>query len=270
MNHPRRDRGFSECAQASARGGQREGASRGDSVGQDLLGRGRGRVRGLAEQAARQSARLFLGLALVGFAVGCAGSPNVPKTAAPSAESAPAPATTRAPVPLRANLIDSATSRDDRQARVAPLEGQSADDVGVPSFQLVDLSGEALNSGDLVGKRAFAVVFFASWCELCVRKMEMVRTALEDEQEVKLLLVSVDGPETAHHVPGFLRERRLAEEQVIDGLNHPRFTRGYNPISSIPLVAIVGRSGHLVEYQVGLQSGDESRLRTALHKALEE
>jgi thiol-disulfide isomerase/thioredoxin len=160
------------------------------------------------------------------------------------------------------------------QARTSPqkvhgktaLEPRSSREV--PAFQLTDVAGKELNSEELIGHQAFVVVFFATWCELCSRKMPMVRRALEKVHGVRVLLVAVDSTDTWNHVPGFLREQRLSEEQVINGLEFPAFTRGYNPVSSIPLVAIVSQSGELVDYQIGLLDGDGPRLEAALRSAV--
>src|SRR5690606_7029750 len=130
------------------------------------------------------------------------------------------------------------------------LEAKSSREV--PAFAVTDLEGKVLTSDELVGQQAFVVVFFATWCELCSRKMPLVRRALEKVQGVKVLLVTVDASDTWTHVPGFLREQRLSDERVINGLEYPVFTRGYNPVSSIPLIAVVSHSGELVDYQIGL------------------
>ncbi len=151
-------------------------------------------------------------------------------------------------------------SKSESITKVRPRENR------VPSFQLVDLAGAELNSKELVGREAFAVVFFASWCELCAKKMPAIRRAAE-KVSVRLLLVSVDDADTWSHVPGFLREQHLGNEQVINGLEFPEFSRRYNPVSSIPLVVVVGKDGDLVDYQIGLHDGDGERLEASLRRA---
>lgn len=136
----------------------------------------------------------------------------------------------------------------------------------VPSFQLVEGRG-AKRVEQIVGKEAFVVVFFATWCELCATKIETVKRATSEVPGARILLVSVDDEATASHVPGFLRERRLEGASVIDGLDHPSFVASYNPTSALPLVAVVGRDGSLVGAQRGLWSGDGQRLEQLLHQA---
>lgn len=162
--------------------------------------------------------------------------------------------------PVQARTADSVTTE---KSTIAPRNNRE-----VPAFALTDLTGKELTSDQLIGHQAFVVVFFATWCELCSRKMPLVRRALEKVEGVKLLLVAVDSSDTWNHVPGFLREQRLSNEQAVNGLEFPAFTRGYNPVSSIPLVAIVSQSGELIDYQIGLLDDDGPRLESALRTAV--
>lgn len=47
----------------------------------------------------------------------------------------------------------------------------------------------------------------------------------------------------------------------------PDFSVGYNPVSIIPLVVVIGKSGELVDYQIGVQPDDGPRLEQALVSA---
>ncbi len=137
----------------------------------------------------------------------------------------------------------------------------------VPDFDLMLADGEVFRSAEWVGKRPFVIVFFATWCQVCEVKLPLVRAALESEREVTLLLVSVDEPDTWRHVPGFLREQRLGEALLASGLENPRFTLGYDPMGAVPVVAVIGRDGTLVDYQVGLSPADGGRLTSAVRRA---
>ncbi len=194
----------------------------------------------------------------------------LPKPDAVVAPPAPArPAHLRQPA-----ILESPTHAPPVQARThrAPAAKDAAEATRssreVPAFVVTDLAGKELTSDELIGQDAFVVVFFATWCELCSRKMPLIRRALEKVADVKVLLVAVDSSDTWSHVPGFLREQRLEQERVINGLEFPAFTRGYNPVSSIPLVAVVSHSGELIDYQIGLLDDDGPRLEAALRTAV--
>ncbi len=137
----------------------------------------------------------------------------------------------------------------------------------VPEFELTLADGEVMRSDEWVGKRPFVIVFFATWCQVCEVKMPLVRSALQNAEDVTLLLVSVDEPDTWRHVPGFLREQRMGRTLLASALENPRFTMGYDPMGAVPLVAVVGNDGRLVDYQVGLSSADGARLTAAVAQA---
>jgi hypothetical protein len=139
----------------------------------------------------------------------------------------------------------------------------------VPEFELTLADGDVLRSEDWVGKRPFVIVFFATWCQVCEVKMPLVRSALRNADDVTLLLVSVDEPDTWRHVPGFLREQRMGDSLLASALENPRFAMGYDPMGAVPLVVVVGRDGKLVDYQVGLSSADGGRLASAVMRAAE-
>jgi hypothetical protein len=169
------------------------------------------------------------------------------------------------------SLLDAPSPRRARHLGKWEISGAFANPIAsgeiVPAFQLIAPSGEVF-SDLMVGEQAILVVFFASWSELCARKVDTVRTAAERVPGAKLVFVSLDGPETAQQVAGFMREHRLAEIPVVDGWENPAFLASYNPTSSLPHVAVVGKSGQLIAEQVGLRSGDGGRLEQALRRAL--
>ncbi|MCH2109197.1 MAG: TlpA family protein disulfide reductase [Polyangiaceae bacterium] len=136
----------------------------------------------------------------------------------------------------------------------------------VPPFLLIDEKGREFDSGRWVGKTSFVIVFFASWCRVCERKLPLLAEIIRQKDQIKVLAVAVDGPETWSHVPGFLREQRLDATPIIDAWSHPQFTEIYNPMSSIPLIAVVGPDGTLLDYQVGIEFDHEERLQAAFDK----
>jgi len=140
------------------------------------------------------------------------------------------------------------------------------DEGPVPDFELRTSSGVELDSAKLVGHEPFVVFFFATWCELCERKLESVQRALEQVGPMRMIPVSVDGPETWPAVAGYLKAVGV-REPVVRGTEHPSFTLAYNPFATVPLLVIVGRNGGLVDYQLGLESEHEGRLVSSLRLA---
>lgn len=170
------------------------------------------------------------------------------------------------PAQLRAHVLDPIRQTGTERARTESIQHRD-NERRSPPFIVTDSHGMSISSDVVFGTTPIAIVFFASWCELCATKIQMIRRALHKTGEVKTLWVAVDSEDTARDVPGFMREQRLADEAYIVASDHPDFSAGYNPISSIPLVVVIGKSGELVDYQIGVQPDDGPRLEQALVSA---
>lgn len=141
----------------------------------------------------------------------------------------------------------------------------------VPDFLLATESCEIFDSRELVGKKPFVVVFFASWCTVCEHKMPLLRSALDDRRdELTSLFVSLDEATGFRETEAFLSRHGLLPASAVVGRDFLGFSLGYNPFRSVPVVVIVGRSGHVVDVQVGVREGDETRLVRALDMAIDE
>jgi thiol-disulfide isomerase/thioredoxin len=144
-------------------------------------------------------------------------------------------------------------------------------DQRVPDFLLASERCEIFDSRQLVGKQPFVVVFFASWCSVCEHKMPLIRHALEERgDEITPLFVSLDDAEGWADTEQFLARNGLVPTSAVAGRDYLGFSLGYNPFRSVPVVVVVGRSGHVVDVQVGVRDGDGDRLDEALDIAIDE
>jgi peroxiredoxin len=159
-----------------------------------------------------------------------------------------------------------------------PVEQELADepaqiepDERVPDFLLASERCEIFDSRELVGKQPFVVVFFASWCSVCEHKLPLVRDALEERgEQITSLFVSLDETDGWEATERFLARNGLLPTLAVAGRDFLSFSLGYNPFRSVPVVVVVGRSGHVVDVQVGVRDGDEDRLDQALDVAIDE
>lgn len=136
-----------------------------------------------------------------------------------------------------------------------------------PRFQLQTLSGKRIDSAQLIGKRAFVFVFFATWCGVCERKLPEVQRALHVAGEGVLAVgVPVDDESTWEHVPGFVRRFDIGLP-LVRGLDHRRFASSYDPFDAVPAVIVVGRNGYVLDAQVGWAPSHYRRLLVALELA---
>ncbi|MCC6902065.1 MAG: TlpA family protein disulfide reductase [Polyangiaceae bacterium] len=137
----------------------------------------------------------------------------------------------------------------------------------VPDFRVASTDRRWFESRSWVGKEPFVVVFFATWCRVCELKLPLVSQALAHHPNLPVLLVSLDDADTWDGVPRFLRRFGLAHP-VVRGTSFPRFSLAYDPLETVPAVAVVGRNGHLVDYQVGYSASHGPRLAAAVELAV--
>lgn len=175
---------------------------------------------------------------------GCAAQPAEPR-AAPVPSEAPAPEPEPESVPFRV---------------LAPKER-------VPDFRVSSADGRSFPSKEWIGKEPFVVVFFATWCRVCDMKLPLVAQAISPHAALPVLLVSLDDADTWDAVPDFLRRHRLPRP-VVRGTSFPRFALAYDPLQTVPVVAVIGRNGYLVDYQVGYSASHGPRLAAAVELAV--
>lgn len=203
--------------------------------------------------------RMANGVAL-GLTLGCA-SPPIP------------PVMPRPAVLARAEVARSSAGRCpvSKQPELAAPPELIAPAERVPDFLLASESCEVFDSRELVGKKPFVVVFFASWCTVCEHKMPLLRSALDERSaELTSLYVSLDDATGLRDTEAFLARHGLVPTSAVAGRDFLGFSLGYNPFRSVPVVVIVGRSGRVVDVQVGVREGDETRLVRALDMAIDE
>jgi thiol-disulfide isomerase/thioredoxin len=169
---------------------------------------------------------------------------------APVAASAKGPSLTQGVVPLELLLRDI----------------QGTENLRVPDFELVAANGGVYASRDLVGKRPFITVFFATWCDFCQGELRAVQRALSRVGPIPVIPVSADGPETWEAVPAYLAAFGIYAAPV-RATDHRRFFSVYNPSDSLPSLAIVGQSGALVDYIHGYDPANAERLVSSLRQA---
>jgi thiol-disulfide isomerase/thioredoxin len=219
---------------------------------------------------------------LIAFAAAVSGCLQPPQSAAPApaAVAVPVPAAARRPVAADGAPPSAAAARlDAARARCpVPVQPDLADepeqiepDERVPDFLLASERCEIFDSRELVGKQPFVVVFFASWCSVCEHKFPLIHRALEERgDDIKALFVSLDDAEGWGDTEQFLARNGMVPTSAVVGRDYMPFSLGYNPFRSVPVVVVVGRSGRVVDVQVGVRDGDEDRLDEALDVAIDE
>ncbi|HTV20216.1 MAG TPA: redoxin domain-containing protein [Polyangiaceae bacterium] len=157
-----------------------------------------------------------------------------------------------------------------RQRALSEPPPAIAPDERVPEFLLATEACQILDSRELVGKRPFVVVFFASWCSVCEHRIPLLREALQERGlAVTPLWISLDDEADGwRETDAFLERHALARESAVAGREFLGFSLGYNPFRSVPVVVVVGRSGRVVAVQIGVREGDDEMLEQALDEAI--
>ena len=147
-----------------------------------------------------------------------------------------------------------------------------APDERVPEFLLATPTCEVIDSRELVGKRPFVVVFFASWCSVCEHKIPILRDALRARagQLTSLWVTLDDARDGWAETEEFLARHELGRSAAVAGRDYLGFSLGYNPFRSVPVVVVVGRSGRVVGVQIGVRDGDDVLLEQALDEAIDQ
>jgi thiol-disulfide isomerase/thioredoxin len=147
-----------------------------------------------------------------------------------------------------------------------------APDERVPEFLLATAACEVFDSRELVGKRPFVVVFFASWCSVCDHKIPILRDALRARAgQLTSVWVTLDDPrEGSRETEEFLDRHELGRDVAVAGRDYLGFSLGYNPFRSVPVVVVVGRSGRVVGVQIGVRDGDDVLFEQALDEAIDQ
>ena len=213
---------------------------------------------------------------LISLAAAAGGCLQPPQSPAPAAVSAPA----RRPAAAQAAPRSAASARLDAARARCPIPVQPdldqepeqiEPDARVPDFLLASERCEIFDSRELVGKQPFVVVFFASWCSVCEHKFPLIHRALEERgDDVKAVFVSLDDAEGWADTEQFLARNGMVPTSAVVGRDYMPFSLGYNPFRSVPVVVVVGRSGRVVDVQIGVRDGDEDRLDEALDIAIDE
>ncbi len=140
------------------------------------------------------------------------------------------------------------------------------DDGPVPGFEVRTHDGAAIHSSALVGREPFAVLFFATWCSFCADELRTVRRVLDRVGPVRIVPVSVDGPDTWPEVSAYLRKFGF-DQPAVRAADYPMFALSYDPFDTVPLIVVVGSDGALVDYELGYDPAHERRLTAAVQLA---
>ena len=194
---------------------------------------------------------------LASFALGCAATPASTSDPGRTVEADTARVPQHSPPPEPEPLPEP-------RKEVPELEVIQPNTV-VPAFKLTAEDGTELDSAEIVGSKPFVVLFFASWCGVCERKIPEVKKALADAGgNILVIAVSLDNPDTWGDVAGYVARHDMGDYKLVRGQSYRRFSTAYNPFGRVPIVEVVGGEGIITALQKGWRPAHRDKLTAAL------
>lgn len=139
-------------------------------------------------------------------------------------------------------------------------------DKSLPSVQLKDMNGKAINTAELAANGPVIVSFWATWCSPCKRELNTIHELYQDWQEefgVSLVAVSIDDEKTKNSVPVYVNGRGWEYLVLMDTNSDFRRAMGVN---NVPHTFLIDKDGVIVYSHNNYAPGDEELLYQELVK----
>lgn len=139
---------------------------------------------------------------------------------------------------------------------------------GAPDFTLSSVDGRPVSLSKYLGKKVVLLNFWATWCAPCASELPHLQELYDTykDQDLVILSIAMDGPETMANVAPFVRRQGLTFPVLLDP--ETRAVLLYNPSRSAPFNVIIGRDGKIAMAREGFASGDEKFLESTLLAAM--
>lgn len=139
-----------------------------------------------------------------------------------------------------------------------------------PSFRTVDLAGEKVSLGDLLGKGPVVIDFWATWCKPCIKELPYLQRMHEQygAQGVQVVTVSVDTPKSQSQVKKFITTHAYTFRALLDG--DQEVFRKLQGKGSCPYVVVLDAQGFFRYQHTGYRPGDEKELERVVVELLAE
>jgi len=139
---------------------------------------------------------------------------------------------------------------------------------GVPIFQAVDIRGEEFDLQEHIGKDVVFISFWATWCEPCKTEMPLLQRLHEEygEDGLKILSVSLDGPESVARVEPYIQTQGYTFQVVVDA--DTSIAQAINPRAVAPFTMMIGRDGQIAKTIEGFQLSESEHIIAEVKRLL--
>ena len=150
---------------------------------------------------------------------------------------------------------------------VTPGAGGSTN---VPDLSLKDLAGRRHYLRDTIGREVVVVSFWATWSLPCRQELLALEEIYQKNKDhsLKVLAISVDGPETQAGVRAFVKQHGFSFPVLFD--TETRVSTIYNPKMQLPFLLLFNRRGRIVYTHTTFYPSEASKLRHKILLALED
>ena len=138
---------------------------------------------------------------------------------------------------------------------------------GGKDFALKDLDGKTIRLADYQGK-VVLLEFWATWCEPCKTEMPLIQRLHDDfgAKGLKVLSVSLDGPDTVSGVEPYIQTQGYTFQVVID--EDTSIAQAINPRTVAPFTVILGRDGQVAKTIEGFQLSESEHIIATVKQLL--
>lgn len=135
-------------------------------------------------------------------------------------------------------------------------------------FTVKATDGATFTLSEHLGKKIVVLDFWATWCVPCLAAMPHLEQLWQKykDQDVLVVAVAMDGPETVAQVAPMARSHGLTLPVVLD--EESKAVSVYNPHRSAPFQVIIGKDGRIASSREGYNAGDEVALEKTLQDLL--
>lgn len=139
-------------------------------------------------------------------------------------------------------------------------DGGSTGGTSLTAFEAATISGDDFSLGDHLGKDVVLMSFWATWCEPCKAEMPTLQALHEkhDAKGLKVISISLDGPDTMSGVGPYIRSNGYTFDVVID--EDTSIAGAYNPKATAPYTVIIDKKGKIHKTIQGFQASEAPEL----------
>lgn len=132
-----------------------------------------------------------------------------------------------------------------------------------PDFEIGLIDGGTFALSEHVGKKVIVINFFTTWCEPCLEEMPELDRFYREHRDEGLIILAVDGGESAEKVRAFIGKTGIGFPVAIDATG--RLLQSYS-VKAFPKTVVIGVDGRVWLYEAGKIANADVALQSILRQ----